>query len=364
MKPHDCIQINKVSFVLLIAATITSFSLISLCFIKLNSKSSYENRQLNQELGLVLNRLSGLDESLDKISQHSGNLDDITRSSASDLQLETGVEAHSVEDTGFGTISRVPSVEEEVKPLDRVNGLIVNANLLAHRIETLTSSIETRKSIINGIPSLIPAKGRLTSKFGFRSSPFTGKRTMHRGIDIAAPKGTEIMAPADGKVIFAGWGKDFGRAVIISHGFGIITKYGHTSKMLVKKGQKVTRGQVIAKVGTTGRSTGDHLHYEVWVNGKAVNPNRFLLEEHPNHRLAASSVVEDAIVETDLDGMGGDFEVQPTTHSHVEEHSHNITVMSAAPSWENPVNYAIISLYCLLSMFVIYLVRTRSVLFA
>lgn len=127
------------------------------------------------------------------------------------------------------------------------------------------------------IPSARPVAGfRLTSSFGVRSDPFRGSRRMHNGLDMAGPIGTPIHATADGIVTRAQWFGGYGRYVEINHGGGIQTRYGHMSEILVEPGARVTRGQLIGRMGSTGRSTGSHLHYEVRVDGRPLNPMPFL----------------------------------------------------------------------------------------
>lgn len=128
-------------------------------------------------------------------------------------------------------------------------------------------------------PSIWPVKGHITSKFGPRVSPFTGKKALHAGLDIGAPKGTGIYAPAAGKVVVAAYDARMGKFIRIDHGFGIETTYGHLSKILVKYGQKVKRGDQIGLVGSTGRfSTGPHLHYQIAVDDRVVNPRQYILD--------------------------------------------------------------------------------------
>jgi murein DD-endopeptidase MepM/ murein hydrolase activator NlpD len=127
------------------------------------------------------------------------------------------------------------------------------------------------------IPSLKPvANASFTSGFGVRSDPFQGRAAMHGGIDLAGPLGTPIYATADGVVGRSTWAGGYGNLVEIDHGKGIQTRYGHLSKSLVAAGQRVKRGELIARMGSTGRSTGSHLHYEVRIDGKAVNPIPFM----------------------------------------------------------------------------------------
>lgn len=143
--------------------------------------------------------------------------------------------------------------------------------------QELVEYLEDQKSLLASTPSIWPVKGWLTSSFGYRTSPFTGRREMHKGIDVATRSGTPIIAPADGIVVFSGREGGFGNMLLVDHGYGIVTRYGHCSSLEAKKGDKVKRGDIIAKVGNTGRSTGPHLHYEVAVNGVAVNPMRYIL---------------------------------------------------------------------------------------
>ena len=128
-------------------------------------------------------------------------------------------------------------------------------------------------------PSIWPVKGPITSRFGPRISPFTGKKAFHSGLDIGSPGGREVKSPASGKVVVAAYDARMGNFIRVNHGFGIETTYGHLSKVLVKYGQKVKRGDVIGLVGNTGKfSTGPHLHYQVAINDKVVNPIQYILD--------------------------------------------------------------------------------------
>lgn len=128
-------------------------------------------------------------------------------------------------------------------------------------------------------PSIWPVKGSITSRFGPRVSPFTGKKTLHAGLDIGARKGTSIFAPASGKVVVAAYDGRMGKFIRIDHGYGIETTYGHLSKILVKYGDRIQRGDLIGLVGSTGKfSTGPHLHYQIAVNDKVVNPVDYILD--------------------------------------------------------------------------------------
>lgn len=141
----------------------------------------------------------------------------------------------------------------------------------------LQEYLASKSSKLRATPSIKPSNGWFTSKFGKRKSPFTGHMQNHKGMDIANRIGTEIIAPANGVVTKVTTSASFGKNVEINHGYGVVTKYAHLSKFNVKTGQKIKRGELIAFMGNTGRSTGPHLHYEVKINGVHVNPANYIL---------------------------------------------------------------------------------------
>jgi len=145
-------------------------------------------------------------------------------------------------------------------------------------LETLLDQLDDKRQRLVSMPSIWPAEGWLTSRFGPRVSPFTGRRQVHAGIDIAAASGTSIYAPARGRVSFVGRKGPLGKTVVLDHGFGVKTVYGHTKEIHVSVGETVERGQEIAAIGSTGRSTGPHLHYVVEVAGKAVDPLDYIFD--------------------------------------------------------------------------------------
>ena len=155
-------------------------------------------------------------------------------------------------------------------------GLVADARALS--LKELVDELEDKHHRLASSPAIWPARGWLTSGFGPRISPFTGRRQFHAGIDIASARGSQVVAPASGRVEFVGAKGPLGNSVLIDHGYGIRTQYGHNEMILVKRGDVVERGQKIARVGNTGRSTGPHLHYTVEVNGKAVNPIDFIFD--------------------------------------------------------------------------------------
>jgi len=143
-----------------------------------------------------------------------------------------------------------------------------------------------RKALL-GLPSRWPVRGSVNSEFGKRASPWTKEPEFHSGMDIAADRGTLVKAPAAGVVQHAGNGGEYGLTVIIDHDNGVRTLYGHLSKVLVQRGQRVDRGGVVGLTGNTGRSSGPHLHYEVYVKGQAVNPRAFLWDDVGSASMAA-----------------------------------------------------------------------------
>jgi len=143
-------------------------------------------------------------------------------------------------------------------------------------LKELKDAVIERSERLCHTPSIYPVSGTISSRFGYRKSPFSSRQEFHDGLDIAAPYGSAVAAAADGVVTFAGYKTGYGRTVTISHGYGYETSYCHLSSTLVKTGQQVKKGQVIAKVGSSGRSTGPHLHYMVKVNGQLKDPADFL----------------------------------------------------------------------------------------
>ena len=142
---------------------------------------------------------------------------------------------------------------------------------------SLLDQLEGQKSLLACTPAIRPAKGWLTSTFGHRTSPFTGRREFHKGLDIANQVGTPVQVTADGIIKTVGSRRYLGNYLIVDHGHGMVTHYGHLEKALVKRGDKVKRGDVIAEMGNSGRSTGPHLHYAVYLNGVPVNPTTYIL---------------------------------------------------------------------------------------
>ncbi len=163
---------------------------------------------------------------------------------------------------------------------EQVGSLELASTTQKQSFETILKKLEDKRNLLASTPSVFPAKGWISSSFGYRKSPFTGRREMHKGLDIAARKGEPIIATANGVVSFSGKKGLLGKTVVIDHGHGVSTRYGHCYKILKKRGDAVKRGDVIARIGNTGRSTGPHLHYEVRLNGVQVNPIKYIINRY------------------------------------------------------------------------------------
>ncbi|MDI6739153.1 MAG: M23 family metallopeptidase [Candidatus Edwardsbacteria bacterium] len=169
------------------------------------------------------------------------------------------------------TVDKLLNVDQDISRLAR------ETRLQRESFEDLENTLTQKREMLAHLPSIQPAPGWITSDFGMRWDPFTGQIKMHEGLDIAAPEGTLIVAPADGEVKFAGYRGNFGMCLEIDHGYGLTTRYGHCLLFKVGLGQKVSRGQAIALVGQTGRATGPHLHYEILSGEKIVDPQNYIM---------------------------------------------------------------------------------------
>ena len=185
---------------------------------------------------------------------------------------------------GLSSYSLTTSLTHESNALanrlsNNLEHLTTQAKIKAISLQELDHFFKNQKSFLQSTPSIWPTRGWVTSGFGYRKSPFTGLQEKHEGWDIGARSGSPVRATADGVVSVAGRERGYGKLIEIDHGYGVVTRYGHNSKNMVKVGKKVKRGQIVALVGSTGRSTGPHLHYEVLVSGVPTNPKNYILED-------------------------------------------------------------------------------------
>ena len=219
-----------------------------------------------------------LKDRLVKLNQFEGKIRVIANlSPGQDENTRFGVGGAAPEDLNpqLGLTERHESLMREMHR--RINELETASLHQENRLNGLLDKLQAERSLLASTPAIRPAKGWITSKFGYRVSPFTGLREFHKGWDIANRKGTAVYATADGVVAYAGRKGPFGNMVVIDHGHGLVTRYAHLSEVLKKRGDKVRRGDIIAQMGNTGRSTGPHLHYEVELNGVPVNPSTYVL---------------------------------------------------------------------------------------
>ena len=244
-----------------------------------SSQLAQENARLELQLDELNNRLTGLADTLSRISQRDARIRVLANLDPIDPQVQAaGIGGPTVTGTEGDAGSGMRRTSEIRVDL---NALIRRANLLASSFKEATDSLAVHSARLAATPSIMPTQGWLTSAFSsMRSHPILHVARPHEGIDVTAPMGTPIEAPAAGTVRDAGWEAGYGNTIVIDHGFGTVTKFAHASKILVREGQRVSRGQRIALVGNTGLATGPHLHYEVHVNGRPVDPLRYVLPEH------------------------------------------------------------------------------------
>jgi murein DD-endopeptidase MepM/ murein hydrolase activator NlpD len=253
---------------------------------------SFKNKALTQTIDSYRNDLQSQREQIQAFAKNievlKKQVDELSKLEGK-VRLIADIQK-SGDSSGFIGIGGIPEndLDEDIPLEDRHNSLIremhqqVNQTTLAAEqqalnFEDLIKHLEKKKNLLASTPSIRPVDGWITSKFGYRKSPFTGKRTFHSGLDISNKTGTKIIATANGKISYAAPKAHFGKLVIIDHGYGRVTKYGHLQKILVKPGQAIKRGDVIALLGNTGKSTGPHVHYEVRINGVPANPLKYIL---------------------------------------------------------------------------------------
>ncbi|PIS10872.1 MAG: M23 family peptidase [Bdellovibrio sp. CG10_big_fil_rev_8_21_14_0_10_47_8] len=276
-----------------------------------NKRLLAENAQLTKQFQVVEGKLQALETSLERVKTFTTKLKLITNVDGEDRSMKLAMGAtppanQQVEEFDQPMSERSDATElekqdqefMEKKPVNesqgdlavedhrdyaslavRIDKTIKESQLREQSVLDLWESLSERQSLLNSTPNIRPAKGWFTSRFGYRVSPFTGRAALHAGLDIAAAPGSPVYAPADGIVTFAGYDEGYGKMITIDHGYGVTTRFGHNSQIYVQVGQKVSRWDVIASIGNTGRSTGPHVHYEVRVNGVPRDPALYILDE-------------------------------------------------------------------------------------
>lgn len=230
-----------------------------------------ELASLRQENDALREVNQSFEVSIRRLQQQLTSYEDRTRQLAIVAGLDT-LAGSGEAGIGGDTAAGVDSYESYLSSIE------ARAGQISQTLDQVEESLDERSHWISSVPAISPVRGIFTSGFGYRKDPITGKRAFHPALDISAPPGYPVKAPAAGVVLRAGRIGGLGNAVYLSHGFGVTTRYGHLSKLAVRPGQRVERGDVMGYVGDTGRATGYHLHYEVHVDGKAVNPLGYILD--------------------------------------------------------------------------------------
>lgn len=278
----------RAAWMLSIVAVVVVGSLAFLAGLLLSPPQSREWNALAGENQILRDRLAGLETDLDTYRERlleANRMEEHMRLVAGLEPIDESVRLMGVGGPDFTAQDPLHSIDADLavqvhETRDEVDSLLRQTELRRHSYLEILEHFEQQREQWAVVPSIAPVgEGRLSSGYGYRTDPFTKRRQMHRGVDFSARRGAPIVATADGKVIFAGKNANYGLTVKIDHGGGVITLYAHILDLKVKKGDRVTRGQEIARVGSTGRATAPHVHYEVRVDKRTVNPRRYMLND-------------------------------------------------------------------------------------
>jgi murein DD-endopeptidase MepM/ murein hydrolase activator NlpD len=243
-----------------------------------NSVLKEENAQLRSQILLVQEKVAHISSTLDRVERFDAKLRTaVTQLQDPERNLAIGPVGNADHDATIP--GPVPAAEANLTALPgKLSSLEIEASRQEQSLRELQEYFDDQRSLLASTPSIWPTRGWVTSDFGTRLDPYTAERKMHQGMDIATPHGHPIYTPSDGTVVFLGTEGAYGKVLVVDHGYGVKTRYAHVSEFHVRLGDRVKRGDKIAAVGNTGRSTGPHLHYEVRVNGIPENPRKFILE--------------------------------------------------------------------------------------
>jgi hypothetical protein len=257
-------------------------------------RSNYENRLLVKQKDELTSKMASLEKTITLMNQSIDYLGELMDVDLHDMKLGLGPISDtdltlpgSADDIVIPDMDPTMTAQEWVTSngeltVGKFNKKVTNYKddlvLINQKIEQIYTQNKDKIRFVNASPTLMPVNGWVTSDFGVRVHPLSGYAKMHNGIDIASPIGTSVKSPADGLVIYSGPRSGYGNMVILDHGYGISTVFAHASQLSVKWGDSVKRGDVIAKVGSTGASTGPHLHYEVQVDGIPSDPTDYIVE--------------------------------------------------------------------------------------
>ena len=238
------------------------------------------NHDQSRQIALLSEKVATLDEEMSILRSYNRHLSGIAKVDLNTPEEIIGIGGGGSESIGSGKSTEVLTEKILARKLhSHIKQLGDDISIEKDVSRELLAQIERQRSLMIHTPSAWPTRGWITSRFGWRKSPFTGKKEFHKGVDIASRKGTPIYAPADGIVTSYYKNGGYGNFLVINHGYGIVSRYGHLLKSNdIKVGQRVHKGDKIAFIGNTGRSTGSHVHYEVLMNGIHVNPQRYMLK--------------------------------------------------------------------------------------
>ena len=275
-----------------------------------NKRLKAENVVLKKQFDVVESNVKSLENSLERVKGFSTKLKLITDVDSKDRSLELELGKKAKEENQIHEMSMDDSnkekIDNEIEGRDSFLGILPenaykgellrmnlsNYNVLSIRVKQdlksthlqeqgmmdLYNRLSKQNTLLQATPTVKPTQGWYTAKFGYNDDPFSGKPIMNQGIEIAAPEGSPIVAPADGVVSYVGYENNEGKVLMIDHGFGLKTLYAHNSQIFVEVGQKVVRSEMIAAVGSTGRAQNSHLYYEIRVHGVPVDPLNYILE--------------------------------------------------------------------------------------
>lgn len=240
-----------------------------------NSALAVETGNYRAATGELTTQIQALENVIDELGSRASLAPEQARAMKKLPAVVKAKAAGGALQTAIGVSSVLSSLTTPEDVFSSLRGMLQG---LENRLRYVRRDVERQEALAAATPSIWPAHGWLTGSFGGRSDPFTGEAGFHQGLDISTEKGKPVFATADGTVESAAYSGDYGKLVVLNHGFGLTTRYGHLSGFNVKPGDKVKRNDVIGFVGSTGRSTGAHLHYEILANGKLINPLQLLTQ--------------------------------------------------------------------------------------
>ena len=247
-----------------------------------NSTLEQENASYREATGALTTQIESLQSAISELGLRS-RVDPMSARAMEKLPSAVKNRAEGGTSVAGASAMLTPTfTEASTSSLDQTFTMLRNVlGSLEGHLSIVRRNVEKRESLMNATPSIWPVHGWLSAGYGMRSDPFTGDRDFHPGLDISAERGTAVRATAAGRVELAAPSGDYGNLVVVDHGYGIVTRYGHLSKFAVWQGRDVKRGDILGYVGATGRATGPHLHYEVLANGQLMNPLRLLTGKSP-----------------------------------------------------------------------------------